>query len=340
MIRFPAEWERQAAVMIAWPRPDGDFANLNRIEADYQAIAQTIARYQPLLIICPDQAQQKHITGQLETLDNIHFVHADYNDIWLRDTAFLTVENNGKAELLDFRFNGWGGKYRHDFDDALCRNLVAGPVFNGVPVRHLDWVLEGGSVESDGQGTLLTTEQCLLNANRNPNFSRLELERRLEQAFGVERVLWLSKNALAGDDTDAHIDTLARFCRPDLIAYTACSDPEHPEHQDLQHLAAQLAQLTDAQGQPYQRLPLELPKPIYNDQGEPLPTNYANFLFVNQALLVPAYGCPEDEAARAQLAQAFPEREVVSVPCRAVVEQYGSLHCMTMQLPAGVHFPC
>ncbi len=336
MIRFPAEWEPQAAVMIAWPKPDGDFTNLPDVEASYRFIAQTISHYQPLIILHGSQSQRAHIEAGLPDSNNIYFIQADYDDIWLRDTVFLTIEQNGQARLLDFQFNGWGDKYPHRNDNQLNRQLLQHPLFQGLDCRHIDFVLEGGSIESDGCGTLLTTEHCLLNPNRNPDYNRYAISRILEKELGCDRILWLQQKELAGDDTDAHIDTLARFCSPETIAYTACNDADNPHFEELEKLRHQLEVLTTPDGAPYQLIALPLPEPLYDDEGRPLPANYTNFLLINHALLAPVYGDPNDEIALNRLSQCFPERDIIPAPCLPIVHQFGSLHCMSMQFPASL----
>ncbi len=333
MIRFPAEWESQSAVMIAWPQPGGDFKNLDDVEASYRFIAQTISQYQPLIVLCGSASHRHHIEDSLPDCENIHFIIADYDDIWLRDTVFLTIESNHQACLLDFQFNGWGDKYPHKSDNQLNRQLLQHPIFQKSPCRQIDFVLEGGSIESDGRGSLLTTENCLLNPNRNPDYNRYSISRILEKELGCDRIFWLRQEPLAGDDTDAHIDTLARFCNQETIAYTSCDDPVNPHFDSLTSLRQQLAQLTTASGAPYQLIALPLPQAIFDDEGRPLPANYANFLIINNAVLVPVYGDVADELALSRLSRCFPERDIIPVPCLPIVHQYGSLHCMSMHFP-------
>ncbi|MGR9115925.1 MAG: agmatine deiminase family protein [Gammaproteobacteria bacterium] len=335
MTRFPAEWEKQAAVLIAWPHKTGDFGdNLADVERSYSFIANTISRYQTLIVVCKDPAHQQHIAQLLNNDNsNIRYIHADYNDIWVRDTAFLTVEQNGKVQLLNFKFNGWGGKYPHAADNALNQTLLKNPPFQNHACTDIDMVLEGGSIESDGLGTLLTTKQCLLNPNRNPHLMQRDIEDRLSEYFGTQRVLWIDQENLAGDDTDAHIDTLVRFCTPDTLAYTASSDPSETHYQSLKNMEAQLQALRTSSGTPYRLIPLEMPKPIFDQEGRRLPANYANFLIINDAVLVPCYDDPMDQVAQEQIRKCFPAHEILAVPCRPIVHQYGSLHCMTMQFP-------
>ena len=339
MIRFPAEWEPQSAIVIAWPHVSGDFTNLSAVEDSYHFIAMHISRFQPLIIICKDGEHQQHIQAQLQDCQQLHFVQADYNDIWVRDTVFLSLEwqhPKAKLQLLNFQFNGWGGKYPHAADNALNLALFAHPLFKGLPSATIDLVLEGGSVETDGQGTLLTTKNCLLNPNRNPALSEGAIANQLKNYLGAKRILWVEQPNLAGDDTDAHIDTLARFLDPNTIAYCSCDDQDDPHYASLKNMEAQLLAFTTEAGAPYRLVPLPLPKPIVDEHGQPLPANYANFLFINGALLVPTYDDPNDKLALERLADVFPELEIIGTPCRPLVHQYGSLHCASMQIPAFV----
>jgi len=336
MIRFPAEWEPQSAVLIAWPHETGDFIHLDEVETSYRFIAETISLYQRLFIVCRDDAHESRIRGLIESNDNIVFIHAKVNDIWVRDTVFLTVEEDGKPLLLNLRFNGWGEKYPHDDDNALNQKLLASPSFAGVQSLDIDFILEGGSVESDGRDTIMTTRQCLLNPNRNKALSKHEIERQLGLSFGAARVFWIDQPNLPGDDTDAHIDTLARFCSFDTIAYTASDDETNPQYDSLKNMEIQLQALRTRGNKPYRLVPLPLPEALFDEDGRQLPANYSNFLIINQAVMVPVYDDPMDAVALERLAGCFPEHKIIPTPCRPLVHQYGSLHCMTMQFPVGV----
>jgi agmatine/peptidylarginine deiminase len=337
MIRFPAEWEKQSAVLIAWPHSTGDFGNrLDAVEQSYRFIAETVSRYQRLLIVCRDDAHRRRIETLIAGNGNIDFIRAPVDDIWVRDTVFLTVEEDGEPLLLNFRFNGWGEKYPHEDDNALNRRLSAAQPFRGLRCRDIDFVLEGGSVESDGVDTIMTTRQCLLNPNRNRGLSRSDIELQLSLHFGASRFFWIDQPNLSGDDTDAHIDTLARFCSADTIAYTACEDPSDQHYQSLKVMEAQLKSLRTQSGTPYRLVPLPLPRPIFDEEGRPLPANYSNFLIINEAVMVPIYDDPMDAVALERLRDCFPDREIIPTPCRPLVHQYGSLHCMTMQFPKAV----
>jgi len=337
MTRFPAEWEKQSAVLIAWPHKTGDFSNrLESVEQSYSVIADTITQYQKLIIVCRDDSHQQHIQTLIGNHDHIDFIHATVNDIWVRDTVFLSVENDGEISHLNFLFNGWGEKYQHQNDNALNHKLLNAKPFKGKAYKDIDFILEGGSVESDGIDTILTTKQCLLNPNRNKGLTQQEIEQQLFQHLGAKRVFWLDQENLSGDDTDAHIDTLARFCSANTIAYTSCDDANDLHYTSLKFMEQQLQDLRTHEDEPYHLVPLPLPKPIVDEEGQQLPANYANFLIINHAVLVPSYGDPMDKIALQRLGDCFPQHEIIPIPCRPLVHQYGSLHCMTMQIPEGV----
>ncbi|UZR29969.1 agmatine deiminase family protein [Methylococcus mesophilus] len=345
-IRFIPEWEKQSAVLIAWPPGSGDFAPwLGDVEQTYAAIAAAVSRRETLLIACLDPAHERRIGEILKNTgvdDNrVVFIRIPYDDIWVRDTAPLSRLNDGRVELLDFRFNGWGGKYECADDAALAARLVAAGIFGRTPRVAVDFVLEGGSVETDGLGTVLTTSHCLLNPNRNPGYGRSEIEACLSETLGADRILWLDHGKAEGDDTDAHVDTLARFCSEHTIAYTACDDESDPHHAPLKAMERQLQDLKQRDGRPYTLVPLPIPQPIRDEEGRRLPATYANFLIVNGAVLVPVYGDPADSVALERLAPCFPDREIVPIRCTPLIHQYGSLHCMSMQFPeaAGVSRP-
>ena len=234
---------------------------------------------------------------------------------------------------MDFTFNGWGLKFASDKDNQITRRLVKDGHLQGAYTNRLGFVLEGGSIESDGRGTLLTTSECLLSPNRNGEMSREEIEAYLRDVFRVRQVLWLEYGYLAGDDTDSHVDTLARLCPDDTIAYVRCTDPQDEHYPALHRMEEQLKTFRTPDGKPYRLLPLPWPDAIVED-GERLPATYANFLILNDAVLYPTYAQPDldEEGARA-IGMAFPGREVVGIDCRSVIVQHGSLHCCTMQYP-------
>jgi len=336
MNRFPAEWEKQSAVLIAWPHATGDFSNrLESVEQTYSIIADTITQYQRLMIVCRDDSHQKHIETLVSQPEDIDFIHAPVNDIWVRDTAFLSMEKDGVITHLNFKFNGWGEKYNYSDDNALNNKLANSKPFKGKSHHDIDFILEGGSIESDGMGTILTTRQCLLNPNRNKGLSQQDIEKILAEQLGAKRVLWIDQPNLPGDDTDAHIDTLARFCTANTIAYTSCDDEQNVNYDSLKRMEMQLQVLRTPTDEPYNLVPLPLPKTILDEDGEQLPANYSNFLIINHAVMMPVYGDDNDAVALERIGKVFPTHHIIAIPCRPLVHQYGSLHCMTMQFPEG-----
>lgn len=338
-LRLPAEWEPQAAVLIAWPHAGTDWADrLASVETTCVALAAAVTRFQPLIIVVADEALRLHVAELLHDaavdLNRARFVALPYDDTWLRDSGPVTLRAGDQGfQLTDFRFTGWGGKFGAEQDDALVAGLVQAGVFGTAAHKRIDWALEGGGIESDGAGTVLTTWRCLVQ--RHPEQSRDEMSAILRDSLHASRVLWLDYGYLEGDDTDAHIDTLARFAPGDRIVYQACADAGDPHHDELQRMATELAALRTGDGRPYQLYPLPWARPIL-DQGRRLAASYANYLIVNGAVLVPAYDDPADDEAARIIGSAHPGREIVQVPCRPLIWQNGSLHCITMQLPAGL----
>ncbi|HYE38002.1 agmatine deiminase family protein [Methylocaldum sp.] len=335
------EWAEQSAVLIAWPYSKGDFNRwLNAVEETYDLIALEISRRETVIIVCQDDVHQKHIRQRLTAcaanLGRVRFAQMPYDDVWVRDTAPLTLANEQSAKLIDFRFNGWGGKYPHEADAQLAQRLYTTGLLGDTPINRVDFILEGGSVESDGEGTIMTTGRCLFNPNRNSELTREQIENRLKTSLGARRILWLDHGYAEGDDTDAHIDTLARFCSPDTIAYTACDNSNDSLYGEFNAMENQLRTFLTSTGQPYRLIPLNIPKPIYSEEGDRLPATYANFLIINEAVLVPVYDDPADSEALERLADCFPDREIIGIPCIPLIRQYGSLHCMTMQFPKTV----
>jgi agmatine/peptidylarginine deiminase len=338
-LRLPAEWEPQAAVLIAWPHAGTDWADrLEQVESTYVALAAAVTRYEPLVIVVADVTLRTHVVAKLEganaDLSRIRFVELPYDDTWLRDSGPITLRgDDGRFQLTDFRFTGWGGKFGAEQDDALIAGLVEAGVFGTAAHKRIDWALEGGGIESDGAGTILTTWRCLVQ--RHPEQSRDEMSALLRDSLHAQRVLWLDHGYLEGDDTDAHIDTLARFAPGDRIVYQACDDDSDGHHAELKCMGEELAALRTADGRPYTLYALPWARPIIDD-GRRLAASYANYLIVNGAVLIPAYGDRADEEAARIIGEAHPGRTVVQVPCRPLIWQNGSLHCITMQLPKGL----
>lgn len=339
---LPPEWAPQSAVLIAWPESSGDFGPwLTDVERNYCAAAREISRRQTLIIACHGPEQRLHIESLLQNHANMAqalFADLPYNDCWVRDTAPITVLKDKQALLLDFQFNGWGGKHDCTLDAQLAQNLIQTGIFADSANQSVPMVLEGGSIEVDGCGSLLTSKRCLLNVNRNPSMTRDQIEAALMQYFGVQRILWLDFGHVEGDDTDSHIDTLARFCSPDTIAYTACDDPEDSHYIELGLMRDQLAGFVTTEGKPYKLTPLPMPRAIFDENGQRLPAGYANFLIINGAVLTPVYDDPADAIALQRLSDCFPDRDIVPIDCRPLIHQYGSLHCATMQFPQALAF--
>lgn len=332
------EWAPQVAVFIAWPFAAGDFQPwLQAVERTYLEIAAAISKRQSLWVAVRNrlhqQALEQRFAAAQINLAPITFVPMPYNDVWVRDTAPLTVQEGQALRYLDFRFNGWGGKYECADDALIASRLHATGILGQGPLDSVDFVLEGGSIEIDGQGTIITTSRCLLNPNRNPTFSKTAIEGVLSRQLGAQQVLWLDHGYAEGDDTDAHVDTLARFCSERVVAYTASDRPEDPVHEDLAQMEIQLKGFRNLKGETYDLVPLPIPAPIYSEQGDRLPATYANFLIINEAVLVPVYDDPNDAVALSRLSTIFPDRTLVPIDCVPLIRQYGSLHCMTMQFP-------
>ena len=335
---LPPEWAPQSSVMLTWPRRDGDFArHFEAVERNFTAIAVAIARHENLHVNvaqdAPGLAARLVAAGVPNERLQVYAMPND--DVWARDHGPITVVRDGKLLHLDFTFNGWGGKFPAERDNALTGRLITVGAWKA-PVESVDFVLEGGAIEVDGTGTLLTTERCLLAPTRNPTLDKTAIEKVLRDKFGVSRILWLKHGDLLGDDTDGHIDTIARFCDAHTIAYQGCEDRDDPHYADLAAMAAELAAFRTAEGKPYKLVPLPLPAAMHDpDDGRRLPAGYANFLIINGAVLVPVYGDAKNDAvALERLRPRFPGREVVPIECRALIHQYGSLHCVTMQIPA------
>jgi agmatine/peptidylarginine deiminase len=337
-VRFPAEWEPQSAVLIAWPHAGTDWAaRLEDVEDTYIALVAAVTRFEPIVVCVADDDIQAYARARLASarvaMERVRFVEVAYDDTWLRDSGPITLRTGAGFRLLDFRFTGWGGKFEAKRDDQLVAHLETTGIFLKNVRQSIDFALEGGAIETDGAGTLLTTWRCL--HERHPTLDRETLAERLAGWLQQDRVLWLDHGYLEGDDTDAHIDTLARFAGRDAIVFQDCDDAADPHHRELQAMAAELAAMRTADGRPYRLFALPWPRPVV-EENRRLAASYANFLIINGAVLMPAYGDPADGAARAVLAEAFPDREIVPVPCRPLIWQNGSLHCITMQLPEGV----
>ncbi len=329
--QLPPEWAPQQLVQLTWPHEQTDWVDmLDEVNQCFVDIARNIVQHEKLLVVCKDSKRIKTLLKGTD-FSKITFVELPTNDTWARDHGGITVLEDGKKAIYDFAFNGWGKKFEAKLDNQITKALHEKQVFGrDVIYRNcLDFVLEGGSIESDGEGTLLTTSTCLLSDNRN-DLSKEVIETRLKNYFGLHRVLWLNHGYLAGDDTDSHIDTLARFCDVSTIAYVKCEDETDEHYIELKKMEEELMQFRTVSGNSYRLIPLPMADTVYDDEIR-LPATYANFLIINDAVLVPTYQSPKDEIALKQLGQAFPDRKIIGINCLPLIKQHGSLHCVTMQ---------
>lgn len=335
-IFFPAEWHSQSGVQLTWPHIGTDWADiLDEVIDCYLSISREIIKREKLLIVAPANSDVETYFSD-EEKKNIIFTEIECNDTWARDHGAISVFIDNKPTLLDFGFNGWGLKFAANYDNQITKRLYNMSVFNPDVEynNHINFILEGGSIETDGKGTLLTTTKCLLAPNRNQPLGKVQIEEQLKSALGINRVLWLNYGFLTGDDTDSHIDTLARFCDEDTIAYIKCDDLNDLHYSELKQMERELMTFVNNDGKPYNLLPLPMVDALYGNSGL-LPATYANFLIINDAVLMPTYGTTKDEIAKSQLQKQFPNREIVGIDSRPLIKQHGSLHCVTMQFPEG-----
>ena len=340
-----AETTPQSGVLLTWPHAGSDWsATLDAVTGVYLEIARVIASRELLLCICHDSQHQQQVAGLLREArvdsSKVRFALAPSNDTWVRDYGPLAVMTDAGPGLLDFVFDGWGNKFAAGLDNAVTHSLHAQGCFGSVQYESQPLVLEGGSIDTDGDGTLLTTSRCLLDSGRNPGTDKASLEQLFRDQLGIDRVLWLEHGELEGDDTDGHVDMLARFCSPDTIAYTQCDDAADVNYASLAKMEQQLAAFRDRNGAVCNLVALPQPAAIYTPSGRRLPASYVNFLVINGAVLVPAYDDPHDAVAIERLGRCFPGRNMVPVNCLPLIGQNGSLHCATMQLPEGFLVQC
>ena len=331
MITLPAEWEKQQCILMSFPHEDTDWddGNLNEALSVFIRIAQAIAYSQAVYIICKDKSK---ISFMFCSTHNMTFIEIPTNDTWIRDYGYISVFKNGNKHLLDFTFDGWGGKFEASLDNCVNTALHQKGYMGITPLEKIDFVFEGGSIESDGEGTILTTSACLCNPNRNGGLDKTVIETKLKTYLGAKRILWLDYGYLAGDDTDSHIDTLARFVNKETIVYVKCDNREDEHYKALQKMEAQLQSFTTVDGNPYNLVSLPMTDAIYDDNKKRLPATYANFLICNDALVYPTYSDKHDKIAHEIFSDLFPEKEIIPINCLKLIEQGGSLHCSTMQV--------
>lgn len=335
-IHFPAEWHPQSAIQLTWPHTETDWVDIiDEVTTFYVGLAKEILKHTKLLIVCNNVAEVSNNFTSTE-LKNITLVEIDSNDTWTRDHGAISVFIDGQPAIYDFGFNAWGLKFASNYDNQITQKLFERGVYAEKVKYHnyLNFILEGGAIESDGEGTLLTTTQCLLAPNRNEPLTKEEIEAYLKNIFGLKQVLWLHHGYLSGDDTDSHIDTLARLCDKTTIAYVQCTDQSDEHYQELKKMEQELAAFRTLDNEPYNLIALPMAKPVYEDNYR-LPATYANFLIMDAVVLMPTYNTNKDAVAKKQLQKAFPDKEIVGIDCQTLIKQHGSLHCITMQYPEG-----
>lgn len=333
---LPAEWYPQGLVQLTWPHEETDWKRyLADADSCFLNIASEIVKREILLIVGKDLERVKKITRKLNQ-ERIIYFQTHNNDTWARDHGGITVIEDGNPVVLNYKFNGWGLKFPSNFDNQITRKIFESGIFSNVKLEHHhDFVLEGGSIESDGDGTILTNTQCLLSKNRNEHMSKEQIENRLKKDFGAKRVIFLNHGFLKGDDTDSHIDTLVRFCKEDTICYIKSDNKKDQHYEELKKMEQEVKNLTKSNGEKYNLIPLPMcPEICY--EGERLPATYANFLIINGAVLLPVYNVKADYEAIRVFESIFPERDIVPIDCSVLIRQHGSLHCVTMQYPKEV----
>lgn len=339
MKRFLEEWVPCDGVLMALPHEatDWDYI-LDEALAQYKRIIEILTSENiRVLLLCRSVSEAEKLFDKA-ALRHITFIEMEYNDTWTRDYGPLTILKHGDLRALDFGFNGWGLKFAADKDNLVNRHLNEKSVFTkGIFRNESAFILEGGSVDTDGKGTVLTTTRCLCSPNRNGGLSKPEADEQLRKRLGADHVLFLDYGALAGDDTDSHIDTLARMAPDNIILFTGCRNVDDPHFEELLKMRAQLSMFRNAEGEAYNLVELPLPDAIYDEKGERLPATYANYLVTENVLFMPTYNQPENDRLAMQTVRiAFPEHKVVGIDCTTLIKQHGSLHCATMQLPQGL----
>ena len=320
-----AEFKKQSFTQIIFPHKNSDWIEyLDEAQENFINIINAIIKYQKCLVVC-DNVQS--VKSRFEPNPNLYFVEYQSDDTWARDCSALSILEDGDIKLLDFTFTGWGGKFEASKDNLLSSSIQK---HYSKEMRTVDFILEGGGVESNGNGLILTTAECMLNKNRNSDYTKEQVTAKLKEEFGAKEILYLNHGYLAGDDTDSHIDTLARFISQNQIMYVKCSDKDDEHYQELSLMEEELQSL--AKEHNFELIPLPMSEAIYFEE-ERLPATYANFLFVNNAILLPIYGVKEDKEAVEIFEKTFQDREIVPINCKTLIKQHGSLHCVTMNFP-------
>lgn len=335
-VRFIAEWEQADAVLLALPHADTDWADiLPEAQDQYRRLISALDENgEHTLLIVPDAAKARELFADCN-FRNVDYIELPTNDTWTRDYGPLSVVRNGRVRALDFGFNGWGLKFASDRDNLVNLRMKELGLVPATAYRNQrSFILEGGSVDTDGMGTVLTTSKCLLSPNRNGGMTKSEIAEYLQRELGAQHILWLDFGALEGDDTDSHIDTLCRMAPENTIIFTGCRNVDDPQFEELLKMRAQLTLFRNIEGEPFNLLELPLPDPVYDDEGNRLPATYANYLVTPKAVYMPTYGQPVNDTMACKIIRvAFPDHKVVPVECLTLIKQHGSLHCSTMQLP-------
>lgn len=337
-IELLAEWAPQSGILLVWPHSNSDWKNnLTEIEQTYIEICEAITPSQRVLILCYDKIHQSHIKKILKhhSISDESYVLTicKTNDTWCRDYGPISTHCDGKLRLNSFVFNGWDNKYNAELDNTASKNLHQEGLFGSTELLNRNFILEGGSIDCDGHNTLLTTSQCLLK--RHPDKNKNEIEGTLKKYLGITTVHWLDHGQLSGDDTDAHIDNLARFVNKETIVYSACDNEMHPDYDALKRMEAELKKIKQRNNTPYNLVPIYLPKTIEHNK-QILPASYVNFVITNDTILVPCFNDSKDDAARTTFQHCFPEHRIMSINSIPLIKQFGGLHCATMNLAAGV----
>jgi len=330
-MRLPAEWEHQQMIQLVFPHENTDWNDYLSDAIDtFIDIAKNIAKYGKVIIVSKKLEQ---IKKRFPKKRNLTFINLDSDDTWSRDFGGITIEEEKDLKILDFTFNAWGKKFPYEKDNQITKKLKLKGIFKGYKHKTIPFVLEGGAIESNGNGIIMTTTKCLLEKNRNPKLTQKQIEKKLVQYLGAKKILWLNHGALEGDDTDSHIDTLARFISSDTILYQSCDDKDDSHYAELKNMERELKNFTQLNGKPFKLIALPWIDAKF-DREDRLPATYANFLIINGAVLVPIYNDKNDNEALKIFKKSFPKYDIIAINCSTLIRQHGSLHCVTMQYPA------
>lgn len=339
--RMPAEWSDHSGTMLIWPHNRNTWPGdrLDNVEKVYSTIVRTLLNYEPVLLFVNDETVRKRAMNKLGNTKSLphtlKIIKAPVNDMWARDSGPIYVKdlNDGRFKITDWEFNSWGGKYPPWSDDNRLPETIS--ELSSAPCYKTGMVLEGGSIETNGEGLFLTTESVLLNPNRNPTMSRDGIENMLEKFLGAEKVIWLNRG-LQGDDTDGHIDDLTRFVNKNTVITTVTSDETDPNYEALQENLETLQSSTDQTGNPLHIIQVPLPDTIVDsptvDGSDHVPSSYANFYIANGVVVLPLYDEATDQSLLDLFSNLFPGRVIEGIPCSDLVWGQGSIHCITQQL--------